>query len=185
MAKYHINSIQKWDAFSWRNTSYPLTHLNAHEIIYRGNNNEFKFVVTYGLHCFAKNDTPFNIPVKYSDARESLTVCMERYEASKQLQHILPNLPSLALYQTTTEKYFTIQMMNSATQRIEPYKICVAFFKENRLLRMHILSAFFARIGPGSINQPVMTKPLSLYKIAIDTVRKPKNRKGPKEINNR
>ena len=66
---------------------------------------------------------------------------MERYEASKQIRNILVNLPSMSLYHTDAEKYFTLHMMNSATKQIEPYKICVAFFKENRLLRMHILSA--------------------------------------------
>lgn len=185
VAKYHIDSIQNWEAFTWCNTSYSLTHLNAHEIIYKGDNQTFKFVVTYGLHCFAKDKTPFTIPVKYSDARESLTVCMERYEASKHLRHILPNLPSMRLYQTATEKFFTIQMMNSATHQTEPYKICVAFFKENRLLRMHILSAFFARTGPGSLERPVTTKSVSLFKVAMDTAKRPKNSRGPKEVNNR
>lgn len=185
VAKYHIDSIQNWEAFTWRNISYPLTHLNVHEVIYEGNNQAYKFVVTYGLHCFAKDETPFNIPVVYSDARESLTVCMERYEASKNLRHILANLPSFKLYQSTTEKYFTIQMMSSATHQIEPYKICVAFFKENRLLRIHVLSAFFARTGPGSLERPVTMKPVSVFKIAIDTTRRPKNSRGPKEVNNR
>lgn|GEM_PF-1866665 len=58
----------------------------------------FKFVVTYGLHCFAKDTTAFNIPVVYEDGREMLTICMERYEASKQIRKILTNLPSMELF---------------------------------------------------------------------------------------
>ncbi|MGK3373992.1 hypothetical protein [Citrobacter youngae] len=100
------------------------------------------------------------------DARESISVCLERYEGSKQLQHILPNLPSLMLYQTTEEKYFTLQMMNSATNQLEPYKICVAFFKENSLMRIHVLSAFFARTGPGAPGEHIPQKPVSLFKVA-------------------
>ncbi|HHU2341574.1 hypothetical protein ACH63S_00090, partial [Klebsiella pneumoniae] len=111
--------------------------------------------------------------------------CLERYEASKQLQHILPNLPSLMLYQTTEEKYFTLQMMNSATNQLEPYKICVAFFKENRLMRIHVLSAFFARTGPGAPGEPIPQKPVSLFKVAVDTAKKPRNSGRPKEVNNR
>ncbi|HBS5409837.1 TPA: hypothetical protein MAJ94_005543, partial [Klebsiella pneumoniae] len=144
-----------------------------------------KFVVTYGMHCFTKDGTPYNIPFKYQDARESISVCLERYEASKQLQHILPNLPSLMLYQTTEEKYFTLQMMNSATNQLEPYKICVAFFKENRLMRIHVLSAFFARTGPGAPGEPIPQKPVSLFKVAVDTAKKPRNSGRPKEVNNR
>ncbi len=142
VAKYHIESVQEWAPFTHNGQSYSLSHLNAHEITYKGKMQDFKFVVTYGMHCFTKDGTPYNIPFKYQDARESISVCLERYEASKQLQHILPNLPSLMLYQTTEEKYFTLQMMNSATNQLEPYKICVAFFKENRLMRIHVLSAF-------------------------------------------
>ncbi|MFK9842529.1 hypothetical protein ACJENN_26120, partial [Escherichia coli] len=89
--------------------------------------------------------------------------------------HILPNLPSLMLYQTTEEKYFTLQMMNSATNQLEPYKICVAFFKENRLMRIHVLSAFFARTGPGAPGEPIPQKPVSLFKVAVDTAKKPRN----------
>ena len=103
VAKYHIESVQEWAPFTHNGQSYSLSHLNAHEITYKGKMQDFKFVVTYGMHCFTKDGTPYNIPFKYQDARESISVCLERYEASKQLQHILPNLPSLMLYQTTEE----------------------------------------------------------------------------------
>ncbi|AWA55952.2 hypothetical protein C6M51_05300 [Klebsiella pneumoniae] len=165
--------------------SPPTICNSAHEITYKGKMQDFKFVVTYGMHCFTKDGTPYNIPFKYQDARESISVCLERYEASKQLQHILPNLPSLMLYQTTEEKYFTLQMMNSATNQLEPYKICVAFFKENRLMRIHVLSAFFARTGPGAPGEPIPQKPVSLFKVAVDTAKKPRNSGRPKEVNNR
>ncbi|EPF0317359.1 hypothetical protein ACSN7O_004788 [Enterobacter chuandaensis] len=185
VAKYHIESVQEWAPFTHNGQSYSLSHLNAHEITYKGKTQDFKFVVTYGMHCFTKDGTSYNIPFKYQDARESISVCLERYEASKQLQHILPNLPSLMLYQTTEEKYFTLQMMNSATNQLEPYKICVAFFKENRLMRIHVLSAFFARTGPGAPGEPIPQKPVSLFKVAVDTAKKPRNSGRPKEVNNR
>lgn len=110
---------------------------------------------------------------------------MERYEASKQIRQILPNLPTIGLYQTTAEKFFTLHMMNSATNQVEPYKICVAFFKEKRLLRMHILSAFFARTGAGAPGEPIPNKMVSVFKVAMDTVKKPRNSGIPKEANNR
>jgi len=185
VAKYHIDCIQNWEPFVHEGTSYSLSHLDAHEITFKGHTTDFKFVVSYGLHCFAKEDTDYNIPVFYKDGRESKRICMERYEASKQIRQIIENLPTMMIYQTTTEKYFTLHMMNSATNQVEPYKICVAFFKEKRLLRMHILSAFFARIGPGSPGVVIPNKPVSVFKIATDTMKKPRNSGMPKEVNNR
>lgn len=185
MAKYHIDSVQSWPSFEHEGTSYSLAHLDAHEITYNGVKASYKFVVTYGLHCFAKEDTPYNIPVRLKDGREEKNICMERYEASKQIRNILVNLPALQLYHTDTEKYFTLHMMNSATMQMEPYKVCVAFFKENRLLRMHILSAFFVRTGPGAPGIAIPNKPVSLFKVAMDTDKKPRNAGKPKEANNR
>jgi hypothetical protein len=77
-------------------------------------------------------------------------------------------------------------MMNSATGQLEPYKVCIAFYKEKRLLRMHILSAFFVRTGPGSPGVPIPNKAVSLFKVATDTVgQNRKHARIPKEANNR
>lgn len=185
MAKYQIDSIQHWPAFKYDGMSYSLIHLNAHEITFKGQKHSYTFVVTYGLHCFAKADTPYNIPLSYEDGREKITICMERYEASKKIPQILASLPRMPLFQTSAEKFFTLNMMNSATGLVEPYKICIAFYKEKRLLRMHILSAFFARSGPGSSGIPVANKSLSVFKVAMEVAKSPRNAGGPKEANNR
>lgn len=184
MAKFHIDSIQNWEPFEHGGASYSLSHLDAHEITYKGQKKGYTFVVTYGLHCFAKEDTPYAIPVVYQDGRENKTICMERYEASKQIRQILDNLPSQKIFNTDGDRYFTLNMMNSATGLSEPYKVCIAFYKEKRLLRMHILSAFFAKTGLGSPDEPITKKPVSLFKIAMDTEAKPRNASYPKEANN-
>ena len=57
--------------------------------------------------------------------------------------------------------------------------------KENRLMRIHVLSAFFARTGPGAPGEPIPQKPVSLFKVAVDTAKKPRNSGRPKEVNNR
>ena len=185
VAKYQIDSVQYWAPFEHAGITYSLNHLDAHDITYKGEKADYKFVVTYGLHCFAKDLTNWNIPVVYRDGREAKNVCMERYEASKHIRQILHQLPAMSIYQTTAEKYFTLHMMNSATQQVEPYKICIAFFKEKRLLRMHILSAFFARTGPGSEGEAIPNKSVSLFIVAKDTAEKPRNGAIPKEVRNR
>ncbi|MEG3133200.1 hypothetical protein SC206_06475 [Rouxiella sp. T17] len=185
MAKYQIDSIQHWEPFEHDGVSYSLSHLDVHEMTYKGTKQDYTFVVTYGLHCFAKEDTPYVISVVYKDGRENKTVCMERYEASKHLRHILENLPTLALFQTTVDKFFTLDMLNTFTRKYEPYKVCIAFYKEKRLLRMHILSAFFARTGPGAVGVKIPNKSVSLFKVAMDIAAKPRNANIPKEATNR
>jgi len=185
VAKYQIDSIQNWQPFEHGGIPYSLSHLDAHEITYKGQKQDYKFVVTYGLHCFAKDTTAFNIPLVYGDGREMLTICMERYEASKQIRKILTNLPAMKLFHTDADKFFTLDMINSTTGQYEPYKVCIAFYKEKRLLRMHILSAFFVRTGPGSPGVPIPSKSVSLFKVAMDTAAKQRNGAFPKEANNR
>lgn len=49
---------------------------------------------------------------------------------------------------------------------------------------MHILSAFFARVGPGSPGLPISNKPVGLLKVATDTMKYPWSSAIPKEVNN-
>lgn len=122
MPKYHIDSIQEWADFAHAGQTYSLNHLNCHEVVYQGAKATYKFVVTYGLHCFTKNDTGYNIPLEYQDGRESQLICMERYEASKQLKNIISQLGQVGtLYQTEGERYFTIDLQSSAAASQEPY----------------------------------------------------------------
>ncbi|HCT6408999.1 MULTISPECIES: hypothetical protein [Citrobacter freundii complex] len=100
MAKFHIDSIQNWEPFEHDGETYSLSHLDAHEITYKGQKQGYKFIVTYGLHCFAKDGTFHNIPLMYEDGREQLTICMERYEADPpqiSLQMAFPSANSFFL----------------------------------------------------------------------------------------
>lgn len=184
---YHIDCIQKWDDFIYQGHTYSLKHLSSHELFFKGKKSDYRFVITYGLHCFAKNDTQYSIPINYSDSRETRSVDLERYNASKYLKGILGKIddPSVIIYETTKDKYFTIDVLNNMNGFPEPYKICIAAFKENRLLRMHIISAFFAREGEGSPEQPVAKTGFSFFKMAMDVKKLPRNVKGPKEAFNK
>lgn len=189
LAKYHIDSIQEWESFSHKGDEYCLGHLKAHEVEFVGKDGtSYKFIVTYGLHCFTKNETAHNIPVLISDGREQQYVCLERYESSKKIRQVIESLdqPRVKIYQTFGEKFFTMHLLNNLTGELEPYKICVAFFRENRKLRLHVTSAFFAREGEGSPSKPITRNGFSVFKIAKDIVSRPKNKSaGPKEARNR
>lgn len=189
MANFHTDSIKVWEDFSHEEKTFSLGHLSAHEVVYPYDKGEdFVFIVTYGLHCFTKNGTDHNIPVMVSDSRETQMVCIERYESSKNLPRIIEELAAsrAKIYETAQEKYFTISKLNNLTNEIEPYKICIAVFKEKRRLRIHVLSAFFVREGPGAPGNPVKGKGFSVFKIAFDALRRPrKGSAGPKEVRNK
>lgn len=185
MPVFHVDSIQHWEPFEHEGISYDLGHLDCHEVAFQKEAEPIRFVVTYGLHCFAKDGTGHNIPLTYADGRERKTICLERYEASKQLRGIIGKLGAGAwIYLTQGESFFTLEVLNSASGVVEPLKVCMAIFREHRVLRIHVTSAFFARTGEGSSGVPVKKKGFSIFKIAIDTLKKPKGQ-CPKEVRNR
>jgi hypothetical protein len=146
-------------------------------VIFKGNKCHYTFVVTYGLHCFAKNDQPHSISTMYSDSFESRQVNLERYHLSKFLRGLIENLDSNNLiYETTKEKYFTFDLINDLTGQLERCKVCLCIFKENRLLRIHVTSAFFDRESA-----ELTHKGLSIFKIAMDTQKKSRKHEMPKE----
>jgi len=183
---FHVDSIQHWKPFGHDGISYDLSHLDSHEVTFRKDEarEAIRFVVTYGLHCFTKDNTEHNIPLMYADGRESQFICLERYEASKKLRGFLEKLASATVYLTQGESFFTLDVMNNASGEIEPFKICMAIFRENRVLRIHVTSAFFVRLGEGSPGVRVKKKGFSIFKVAADTQAKPKGQ-CPKEVRNR
>ena len=184
MPKFHVDSIQHWESFQHDGITYDLGHLDCHALVFQKQGQPISFVVTYGLHSFTKDGTAHNIPQQYADGRESQFICMERYQASKQLRGLLEKLASTPVYLTQGESFFTLNVMNNMSGEIEPFKICMAIFRENRLLRIHVTSAFFARSGEGSPGVPIKRKGFSIFKVAIDTQKKLKGQ-YPKEVRNR
>ncbi|WHS59378.1 hypothetical protein [Pseudomonas sp. G2-4] len=174
MANFQVDALSRWEPFEHAGQSCSLGHLDAHEVVFQKEEGKepIRFVVTYGLHCFTKDDTDQNIPLKYADGRESRTICLERYEASKWLRGMIEKLDVATIYQVQGEVFFTITVLNTSSGQLEPFKICMAIFRENRLLRIHVTSAFFARTGEGSPGVPVQKKGLTIFKVAFDTQHK-------------
>lgn len=177
MRKFHIQARQHWEAFTHEGEEYCLRHLSCHEVVFEGQKDTYKFVVSYGLHCFAKNDQEHSIELTYSDDFETRQINLERYHLSKYLRGMIEELDKhKLLYETTKEKYFTFEHVNDLTGELEQCKICLCIFKENRLLRIHVTSAFFVRE-----EENISTSGFSIFKIALDTKRKPKRHDIPKE----
>lgn len=141
LKKYQqLQATIQWSSFEHNKTQYRLSHLNVHEVTYIGSKESYTFVVTYGLHCFAKDDEPTTIDVEYTDSSETRKVSMERYNASFALRGIIEKFPELKFGEVGQEKFFCFDALNSESGIAEPYKVCFVLFKEERFLRMHITS---------------------------------------------
>ena len=180
MRKYHIQARQTWENVTFNGVDICLKHLNVHEVIYPGEKENFKFVVTYGLHCFAKNDQKYSIPFKVSDSHEERDFNVERYELSKCLREVIERLHcDYDIYQTAQNKHFIFETRIVLEQEEQLCKICLCIFKENRLPRIHVTSAYVLSEEEKNKNKP--SKGSSIYKIAVDVKKQPKNRGFPKE----
>lgn len=183
--KFHIKAIQEWEDVVHEGLHFDMSHLSASELTVEAKDKTYILIVTYGLHCFTKDDDVYSIPKKVKDSFEERSFNIERYQASKSLKNILSNeITSLSFYQTDEKRNFVIKRHNSITGLDEPYKICTTFFKENRKLRLHVISAYFVREGEGSDSQPITNrKSSSIYKILQDLTKKSKGNEaiGSKE----
>jgi hypothetical protein len=178
LKKHHIKAKQQWESFFHDGIEYCLRHLDAHEVTFKGSSREYRFVVTYGLHCFAKDNQEHSVQTTYSDGVEMRQINLERYHLSKSLREIVERLAAhkKELYQTTKEKYFIFEQRNDLTGKFEKSKVCICVFKENRLLRIHVTTAFFVRD-----NKDTPNKGFSIFKIAMDAQKSPRTHDIPKE----
>lgn len=177
MKKYNIKARQHWSPFTYNNLDYCLKHLSVHEVTFKGSKKDFTFIVTYGLHCFAKDGQNHSVDKMYSDSFESRQIHLERYHLSKHLRGFIEDLASQKLmYETTKEKYFTFEHTNDLSGIKELCKICICVFKENRLLRLHVTSSYFDRE-----HKEVKKSGVSIFKVATDAVKKKKTFDIPKE----
>ena len=178
MKTYHIAARQRWDDFAYNDKLYSLRHLDCHEVIFVGAKKEFNFIVTYGLHCFAKCDQEHSIGLYYADGMEERQINLERYHLSKHLRRLIEKLDDKSLlFETAIQKYFTFEQVNDLSGKLEICKVCLCVFKENRLLRIHVTSAFFDREGAGKSYSGGQ----SIFKVAMDAQRRPRSTPIPKE----
>lgn len=96
-----VKEVISWKNFILDGEIYDLSHLNADWVEYLDKRDEkniitYKFIVTYGLHCFTKDSDDISSEqsqlLMYNGPRESRTFNFERYQLSKQLPSIVKSL---------------------------------------------------------------------------------------------
>jgi hypothetical protein len=158
-----VKEVISWKNFILEDELYDLSHLNAHWVEYLDKRDEekpitYKFIVTYGLHCFTKNLDELPIEesqlLMYSAPRELRPFNFERYKLSKQLPGIIKALgeKETLVCHAGYGKFATVKVLDSNGIEVD-YFVAFAVFKESKRLRLHVQSAYPKYEGIGKVRK--------------------------------
>lgn len=155
-----ISEVTKWRDFSLDGISYSLSHLNAQRIDYQdsGRSMTYRFIVTYGLHCFTKDLKELSAEqtqrLMYHGPRESRSFNFERYELSKHLPAIIESLGSkkTLVCHAGYGKFAAVRILGDDGREINYFVPFVAF-REKKKLRLHVQSAYPKPEGIGRVRK--------------------------------
>lgn len=155
--------VKNWRNFTLNSEIYDLSHLNAHSVEYRDDRDKnnlitYKFIVTYGLHCFTKESEDLTEEesqlLMYKGPRESRPFNLERYDLSKQLPEIIKALGQSAtlVCHAGYGNYAIVKVVDSKGVKVD-YFVVFQVFKESKKLRLHVTSAYPKYEGIGKIKK--------------------------------
>lgn len=158
-----VQEVKRWRAFSANGKTYDLSHLDAHWIEYIDDRDinkpiTYKFIVTYGLHCFAKDSDNLtdeqSESLMYHAPRESRPFNFERYYLSKQLPDIIKALGDQAtlVIHAGYGNYAAVKVLDSNDVEVD-YFVAFTVFREKKKFRLHVMSAYPKYDGIGKIQK--------------------------------
>jgi hypothetical protein len=118
----------------------------------------YRFIVTYGLHCFTKDSDDLSSEelqsLNYKAPRESRAFNLERYEFSKYLPKIIASLAerSTLVCHAGYGKFAIVRVVDSRGNEVD-YFVVFTVFKEEKKLRLHVQSAYLKYEGVGKIKK--------------------------------
>lgn len=158
-----VSAVTRWRDFLLDGTIYDLSHLNAQHIEYLDPKDVnkpivYRFIVTYGLHCFTKElegQSAEQIQrLMYHGPRESRPFNFERYELSKYLPAIVESLGSqeTLVCHAGYGSYAAVKISDASGNEINYFVPFVAF-REKKRLRLHVQSAYPRPEGIGRVRK--------------------------------
>ncbi|NEP11191.1 MAG: heat-shock protein [Symploca sp. SIO2C1] len=158
-----VEEVTCWRNFTLDGKEYDLSHLNAHRVEYLDERDKtrpttYRFIVTYGLHCFTKNVGEISKEqerlLMYHAPRESRSFNLERYELSKHLPTIIKSLGNkeTLVCHAGYGKYAVVKVLNSRGCEVN-YFVPFAVFRESKRLRLHVRSAYPRHEGLGKVKK--------------------------------
>ncbi len=158
-----VGEVTNWRSFTLDGEIYDLSHLDAQWVEYQDARDgekpiTYRFVVTYGLHCFAKDSAELSAEksklLMYDGPRESRQFSFERYELSKQLPSIINSLGNkeTLVCHAGHGKFAIVKVLDSNGEEVN-YFVPFAVFKESKKLRLHVQSAYPVTESPGRVKK--------------------------------
>jgi hypothetical protein len=144
--------IKEWRNFTFNETTYDLSHLNAHSVEYIDDRDEnkkvnYKFYVTYSFHCFTKKIENIaddeKLHLMYKSPLESRLFNFDRYELSKNLPAIIASLgqSSTLVCHAGHGNYAAVKIVDIFGGEIT-YFVYFKVFSEKKKFRIHVASAY-------------------------------------------
>lgn len=161
-----------WKEFNHQGYVYDLSHLHPTQIQYVQPKTDtqpervYTVEVCYSLHCFSKTLEPTADPrLNYSDARETRSFNIERYELSKKLPQIIRELNLKKCMHTGKGNFYVIEvtMPNGVKEDYEVYFEVKPSPTGKGIARLFVQSAYVRDARHG--NRLQATKKISLYVI--------------------
>lgn len=158
-----VKEVASWQNFVRNGEALDLSHLNAHWVEYLDKRDEnqpisYKFIVTYGLHCFTKQlddiSSEGSEVLMYNAPRESRLFNIERYTLSKQLPSIIKSLGDreTLVCHAGYGNFATVKVLEYKDIQVD-YFVVFAAFRESKKLRLHIVSAYPLYEGIGRVKK--------------------------------
>ncbi len=158
-----VKEVISWKNFILDGEIYDLSHLNADWVEYLDKRDEkniitYKFIVTYGLHCFTKDSDDISSEesqlLMYNGPRESRPFNFDRYQLSKQLPSIVKSLgeKETLVCHAGYGKFAIVKVVDSNGIEVE-YFVAFAAFRESKRPRLHIHSAYPIYEGIGKVKK--------------------------------
>ncbi|PZV25373.1 MAG: heat-shock protein [Snowella sp.] len=144
--------VLRWKRFVFNEQVYDLSHLDAHWVEYQDNRegreaNSYKFKVTYGSHCFTKEDPNLSEAESslwiYKAPKEDRHFNIARYNLSKQLPSIIRSLgeTDTLVFFAGYGNFATVKVIDFEGVKTD-YFVVFRVFRENRAFRLHVESAY-------------------------------------------
>ncbi len=148
----NIIEVIKWKPFvDEKGTIWDLSFLDAHEVIYihqsEGKSDlEYRFFVTYSMHCFTKEYSSQSKDEKnalmYNSTKESRPFCRIRYELAKcYLKKTIFSLDEQFICHAGYGSYAIIETLNGKNE-VCYYYVPFRVFREKKKFRIHVTSAY-------------------------------------------
>ena len=169
----------KQEVEKWRPFKHPdgdvrdLSFLDAHQVIYVQHHEdkeplEYRFWVTYSLHCFTKDyehqTNEEKLSLMYHAPKESRPFCQHRYNLARiHLKRTILALPESNVIHAGYGSYAVIEVdLNGGDKAF--YFVAFRAFREKKKLRLHVTSAY-------PISEKQKGKSVKFFTIAYNLLR--------------